>query len=136
MNKLILLIAALVVSLSSQASVVLVGNPAMADALSSRQAKALFLGKSKKLPGGGKVSLLELPKGDALRNEFHQKVTGKSEAQLQSYWSRLVFTGKAKPPKELASAALIKSVIANKKGSIGYIDESDVDASVKVLLKP
>jgi len=136
MNKLILLVTTLAVSLTSQASVVLVGNSAMADTLSNGQAKALFLGKKKNLPNGDKVVLLERPKGDVLREEFHQKVTGKSEAQLQSYWSRLVFTGKAKPPKELSSSALIKAAVANKKGHIGYIDESDVDASVKVLLKP
>lgn len=120
----------------SQAGVVLVGNPGSTDSLDMSTAKKLFLGKSKKLPNGQSVTLVELVKGNPVRAEFHQKVTGKTEAQLQSYWSRLVFTGKASPPEALASTALVKAKVASTPGAVGYLDESEVDGSVKVLLKP
>lgn len=129
-----LLAAILVQPLS--AAVVLVGNPAITDSLSVAQASALYLGKLNKLPNGTQVTLYELESGNPLRDEFHAKVTGKNEAQLQSYWSRLVFTGKATPPAKLANAELMKQTLAGQANAIGYLDESQVDASVKVLLKP
>jgi hypothetical protein len=47
----------------------------------------------------------------------------------------MVFTGKGTPPKEVADDAAVKSFVATTPGAVGYIDESKVDASVKVLLK-
>jgi len=63
-------------------------------------------------------------------------VTGKSDSQLQAYWSRLVFTGKGKPPKTIGSSALIKSQVASRANAIAYIDSSEVDDSVKVVFTP
>ena len=132
------LISALFLGVAVQASaaVVLVGNPAITDTLTKDQAAALYLGKTTKLPGGGAVVLFELESSDPLKGEFHEKVTGKSEAQLQSYWSRLIFTGKATPPAKLANADLVKSTVAATPNGVGYIDEAKVDGTVKVLLKP
>ncbi|MBQ1782055.1 MAG: phosphate ABC transporter substrate-binding protein [Gammaproteobacteria bacterium] len=120
----------------ADAGVVLVGNPAIGGTLTADQASALYLGKGNKLPNGSPAVVYELENGNALRVDFHDKVTGKSEAQLQSYWSRLVFTGKGSPPTQLANTGLMKSTIASTPNAVGYIDESEVDASVIVLLKP
>ncbi|RCU51798.1 MULTISPECIES: phosphate ABC transporter substrate-binding protein [Corallincola] len=122
-------------SFSAQSAVVLIGNPA-ADELSKSDAKKLFLGKMKSVPGGGKAVLVELQDGNPLRIEFHDKVTGKSESQLQSYWSRLIFTGKASAPAQMTSIDQVKQKVAANTGAVGYIDEADVDGTVKVLYKP
>ena len=139
MNKalcLLLSLASLALPLSTHAAVVLVGHPGIGGTITTAQASDLYLGKSNKLPNGNMAAVYELENGNPLRVEFHNKVTGKSEAQLQSYWSRLVFTGKANPPPQLANPALLKSTIASTPNAIGYLDEADVDASVIVLLKP
>ncbi|QFI40334.1 phosphate ABC transporter substrate-binding protein [Moritella marina ATCC 15381] len=120
----------------AQAGVVVIGNPSGPDALSKSQVSKLYLGKSKKLPNGSKASVLEQAKGSTVRDDFHGAITGKSDAQLQAYWSRLVFTGKGKPPKSLSSSALVKNSVASNINAIGYIDEADLDASVKVVFKP
>jgi hypothetical protein len=39
---------------------------------------------------------VDLPNGQ-VRDEFYLKLTGKNPAQIQAYWSRLVFTGRALP---------------------------------------
>ncbi|GGA68888.1 hypothetical protein GCM10011369_08140 [Neiella marina] len=121
---------------TSSAAVVMIGHPATADQLTKKQAQAIYLAKSKKLPGGMSVTVNELAAGDPIRTEFHDKVTGKSDAQLKSYWSRLVFTGKAAAPSEHSSAVAMKAAVAAKPGAVGYIDEADVDGSVVVLFKP
>lgn len=120
----------------AQAGVVVIGNPSGPDALSKSQVSKLYLGKSKKLPNGGKASVVEQAKGSAARDAFHAAITGKSDAQLQAYWSRLVFTGKGKPPKALGSSASVKNSVASNVNAIGYIDEADLDASVKVVFRP
>lgn len=130
LNKLIV-VAALALSTSANAAVVVVGNPSM-DALSAATVKKLYLGKAKSL----NIDVVDLADGDALKEEFHQKVTGKTEAQLQAYWAKRVFTGKGQPPKALPSADLVKNTVQTGNNIIGYIDESQVDSNVKVLLKP
>ena len=49
-------------------------------------------------------------------------------------WSKLVFTGKATPPKEYAGNAEVKKAAATDPKAIGYIDKSAVDDTVKVIL--
>ena len=50
-------------------------------------------------------------------------------------WARLVFTGKGLPPKELPTVAAVKLVVARDPKAIGYIEKSDVDATVKPVLR-
>jgi hypothetical protein len=45
-----------------------------------------------------------------------------------------VFTGQGQPPKEVADPASVKKAVAADPKTVGYIDKSDVDASVKVVL--
>ena len=129
-------LTAALISGVAQANVVVIANPAGPDALSKAQVSKLYLGKSKKLPNGVKAQVIEQVTGSAIRGEFHAGVTGKSDSQLQAYWSRLVFTGKGKPPKAIGSPALIRSQVASHANAIAYIDSSEVDDTVKVVFTP
>ena len=122
--------------LRAQAGVAVIANPTGPDALSKAQVAKLYLGKSKKLPNGSKAEVIEQAEISAIRAEFHAAVTGKSDSQLQAYWSRLIFTGKGKPPKTIGSSSLIKSQVASHPNAIAYIDEAEVDDSVKVVFRP
>ena len=66
---------------------------------------------------------------------FYQKVSGHDLSQVKATWSRLIFTGKAQPPKELADADAVKKAVASDIKAIGYIDKSQVDSTVKVVLE-
>ena len=114
---------------------VVVGAKSPAAALTAEQAAGLFLGKSDQLPGVGTALLLDQAEGSAVRELFYTKVAGKSGSQVKAAWSRLVFSGKATPPKELGSSAEVKKMVASNANAIGYIEKSAVDASVKVLLE-
>jgi ABC-type phosphate transport system substrate-binding protein len=113
---------------------VVVGAKSAAAALTAEQAAGLFLGKTDQLPGVGTALLLDQAEGSAVRELFYTKVAGKSGSQVKAAWSRLVFSGKATPPKELASSAEVKKMVAANPNAIGYIEKSAVDGSVKVLL--
>ena len=76
----------------------------------------------------------EAEESPAAREHFYSKPTGKSSAQVKAAWSRLVFSGKGTPPKELGSSADVKKFVAANADAIGYIEKSAVDGSVKVVL--
>ncbi|WP_417502188.1 phosphate ABC transporter substrate-binding protein [Marinobacter sp.] len=137
MKKLSLIFAAsLLVSPLALADVVIIGNPAGPDSLTDNLVRDLYLNRSNALPDGQKATPFELPEGSPLRAQFHDKITGRNDAQLKAFWSKQVFTGRGQPPAEAASPAAMKAQVASTPGSIGYIDEADVDSSVKVILKP
>ena len=69
-----------------------------------------------------------------LYEQFYTKVTGKTGAQVKAAWSRLVFSGKGTPPKELGSSAEVKKFVAANADGIGYIEKSALDGSVKAVL--
>jgi len=116
------------------AQVAVVVNPKSPLAsMTADQVSGIFLGKSNTLPSGGTAVPTDLPDSMPARELFYTKVTGKSTAQVKAAWSRLVFSGKATPPKELGSSAEVKKFVASNPDAIGYIEKSAVDSSVKVV---
>ncbi|WOT04564.1 phosphate ABC transporter substrate-binding protein [Shewanella youngdeokensis] len=129
-----LLVGLAILSFNSLAGVVVIGNPQGVDSLTLNEVKKLYLGKSTQV-NGAKVVLVELPEGAADRVAFHGLTTGRNDAQLQSNWSRLVFTGKANAPVIEADAAAVINKVKSTSNAVGYVDEANVTADVKVLLK-
>jgi ABC-type phosphate transport system substrate-binding protein len=126
--KAALLVAAAMGVAAAHAEVVVVVHPQNAAAsMTADQVADVFLGKSTAL------SPVDLPESSAVRGEFYQKVTGKDGAQVKAVWTRLIFTGKATPPKEVGSSADVKKAVAGDPKAIGYIEKSAVDSSVKVV---
>lgn len=112
---------------------VVVGPKSPVATLTADQVSSIFLGKSNTFPSGGTALPTDLPDSSATHDLFYTKVTGKNSAQVKAAWSRLVFSGKATPPKELATAADVKKFVASNPDAIGYIEKSAVDSSVKVV---
>ena len=119
----------------AQAQVAVIVNPKSATAsMTADQVAGIFLGKTNTLPSGATAAPADLPESAAARDAFYSKVTGKQSAQVKAAWSRIVFSGKGTPPKELGSAADVKKFVASNPDAIGYIEKSAVDGSVKVVL--
>ena len=120
--------AALLLTLPAMAEVVVVGNPKAAEAsMTKDQIAQFFLGKSTSM------TPIDQPESAPIRAEFYKKVTDKDASQVKSLWSKLVFTGKATMPKEVADSAAVKKAVAADPKAIGYIEKTAVDPSVKVL---
>lgn len=130
----LLLAASFLIANAGMAQVaVVVGAKSAATVLTREQAAALFLGKSTQLPGAGIPVLIDLPESVEARQIFYAKVTEKTPAQVKAVWSRLVFSGKGSPPKEVANSAEVKKLVNTNPDALGYIEKSAVDATVKVL---
>jgi ABC-type phosphate transport system substrate-binding protein len=112
---------------------IVAGAKSPATVLTRDQAAALFLGKSTQLPGAGIPVLIDQLESVDARQIFYTKVTEKTPAQVKAVWSRLVFSGKGSPPKEVANSADVKKLVNANPDAIGYIEKSAIDSSVKVL---
>jgi len=108
------------------ADIVVIGHPSAA-ALTKDQVSDVFLGKNPSL------TVVDMSESLPIRADFYKQATGRDAAQVKAAWSRLVFSGKAQPPKEVADAAAMKKAIAADPKAIGYVEKSAVDGTVKVV---
>ncbi|MES2350818.1 MAG: phosphate ABC transporter substrate-binding protein [Pseudomonadota bacterium] len=102
--------------------------------LRPEQVVDIFLAQTGRFPGGDEAVALDLPLGSPLRDEFYSRVAARSPALMKAYWTKMVFTGRGQPPRELASSAAVRRMVADNPSMIGYIDRSALDASVKAVL--
>ncbi|MES2321370.1 MAG: hypothetical protein V4633_03820 [Pseudomonadota bacterium] len=110
------------------AELVIIVNP-------SNPATRMFPSQAAQFFLGGSVMFVpvEQAENSPVRAEFYKKVLEKEPAQVQAIWSKIVFTGKGKPPKEFKSSAEVKKAVSENLNSIGYIEKSAVDDTVKVI---
>lgn len=111
----------------AQAEVAVIVNPGAAKAPSQAEVANIFLGKDKSMKGYDQAGW------NATKEAFYTKVTSKNEAQLKSYWSGLVFTGKGQPLPSVGGDADVVAKVAGEADAIGYVDAAAVNDSVKVL---
>jgi len=79
--------------------------------------------------------VLTLKDGTPETEVFRQSALKKSNSQFKSYWSKLAFTGKGTPPKEVNSAADMINAVKADASAIGFIDSAAVTGDVKVVAK-
>jgi ABC-type phosphate transport system substrate-binding protein len=101
--------------------------------LTDAQLTDIFLGKVSRFPNGARAVPIDQPEGSIARDEFYAKFAGKSAAQIKAFWSKIIFTGRGQPPKEVADSIEMKKRISENLAAIGYIDRSLVDDSVRVV---
>src|SRR5690606_5537624 len=111
------------------AETAIVVNPANQDAVSLDVVERIFTGKTKTFPSGAAATPLNQPEASSLREAFETSVLKKNASQMKAYWSKLIFTGKGNPRADMDAAA-VKAKVASVASAIGYIDASEVDASV------
>lgn len=122
---------------AAQADVVVVVSARSAvSTLTKDQVSDIFLGKAATFPQGGQAVPIDLAPGAENRETFYTKVTGRTAVQLKSYWAKQSFSGKGTAPKAVAGDDEVKKLIAANPNTIGYIDKSRVDATVKAVFEP
>ncbi len=102
--------------------------------LDTQNVRKLFLGERKSFPNGQHAVPFNHSIGSPDRKEFFSLVLGMPESAHKRHWKRKIAVGAGNSPAELSSYAAVLKSIATTPGSIGYIDASKVDDSVKVLL--
>ena len=117
---------------ASYGGIAIIVNPANSHTLTDDELKKAFLGKLKKFPDGSSMVVVNQKTGD-IRDTFEMSVIKKRPRQVKAYWSKMVFSGKARPPIELEDDDDIIAFVAKESGAIGYIDETNINKSVRVI---
>ena len=102
-------------------------------ALNASQVADIFLGKTSHFPDGSQAVPIDQVEDSPARDKFYAAYTGKSPAQVKAHWSKIIFTGRGQPPRQASTSAEARKIVAENPHAIGYIDNSAVDRSVRVL---
>ncbi|QBE61619.1 phosphate ABC transporter substrate-binding protein [Pseudoduganella lutea] len=125
----------LVGSASAADLVVIVSARAPVTALSAEQVADIFLSEANRFPDGSEAVAVDQQTGTPVRDEFYGKVARRSPALMKAYWTKLIFTGRGQPPREVAGNAAVRKLVADNPGMIGYIERSALDPSVRAILQ-
>ncbi|MEN3274973.1 MAG: hypothetical protein V7631_763 [Massilia sp.] len=114
--------------------VVIVSARSTVEALRPDQVAAIFLGQSARYPNGTVASPIDQRIGSGARDGFYLRLAGKTRALLKAHWSKMVFTGRAQPPRELPDSEAVRKAVADDPAAIGYIEREALDPSVRQVL--
>jgi ABC-type phosphate transport system substrate-binding protein len=129
-----ILLAACAAVAQADELVVVVSARSPIEALRADQVAAIFLGQAPRFPNGAVATALDQPIGSPERDGFYLRLAGKTPALLKAHWSKMVFTGRGQPPRELPGSAAVRKAVAEDPGLIGYIERAALDPSVRQVL--
>lgn len=130
---LILLLAAPGLDASDSEVVAVVSAQHSEVELTMEEVVDLFLGHAQRYPDGRRAIPVDQSENSPQRSEFYSRHAGMTPAQLKRHWSRLIFTGRGRPPEQVGDANAVKARLAQDPNAIGYIDRDMVDESVIVV---
>jgi ABC-type phosphate transport system substrate-binding protein len=104
--------------------------------LSKSQIVDVFLGKRTRYPDGTLAVPIDQTEGTTAREEFYSRLAAMSAAQLKAFWSKIIFTGRGRPPLAVATSLETKKLLLATPNAIAYIDQSMVDSSLRVVFAP
>ncbi|MEX1222393.1 MAG: phosphate ABC transporter substrate-binding protein [Idiomarina sp.] len=134
MSKLLSAFILILLTFQAQAGTSVIVHPSNSFSLTADDVTRLFTGRSKTFPDGRTAVPVNLTEAVAVRAAFDEKVLGRSSSQIKAHWSKLLFTGKGTPPKEVDSDQEVIDLVKSNPNIIGYISSENATGDVKVLL--
>lgn len=113
--------------------VVIVNKQNPTTSLSHRELVDLFMGRTLYFADGSLALRLDQAPESRIREQFYRGLVDKSVAEVNAYWARLLFTGRASPPSPVGDSTTILKTVRANSNAIGYIDRRDLDDTVKVV---
>jgi ABC-type phosphate transport system substrate-binding protein len=103
------------------ADVVIICHKGVTDsALSQKDIRDIYLGKKIDWTNGKKIVFVMLKEGPIM-DAFLEKYVEKSAAQFESYWRKLLFSGKGILPPSMDDEAKMIDFVSKTEGAIGYV---------------
>ena len=113
--------------------VVVVNATSGVELLSHNEVVNIFLGRFRQFSSGLAAQPIDLPIAHPSRADFYRLLVGKSPAEINSYWARLVFSGRTLPPVQTARFEEVIPAIQNTPGGISYMERSKVGGRLKIV---
>lgn len=103
-------------------------------ALTQKEAVDLFMGRSRAFANGDFALIFDLPRDNPRRAAFYQALTGMSVAQVNSYWSRLMFSGQSVPPQSLPDETAMASILRRNPSALGWLSKEPTEPGLRTVL--
>jgi ABC-type phosphate transport system substrate-binding protein len=116
------------------AEVAVIVNKNNANAVDKTLLVEIYTGRTKLWKSGDAITSYDLAEDSPVRASFCQNLLGKSVGNMKAVAAQNLFSGKAVPPKQVASDEDVKKAVSASKSAIGYIKASSADDSVRVIL--
>ncbi len=120
---------------TSGVTVVIINSSNPTEGLPRQSVRKLFLKKIKKWDGWNQSVLpVDQRSNSEQRHQFTDVVHRMRVRSVKEYWTRMIFSGRGAPPKELGSDLAVIAFVAKNPGAIGYVSaDTPLDARVKTL---
>lgn len=126
----------LLMPFTAEAETLVVVNPENSvSGLTREQIVDIYMGRRQYFPGGGVAQPFDLPSDSRVKADFYRRLVDRSIPQINAYWARLQFSGRATPPRTLDSAQTVLKMLLHNREAIAYIDSNELDNKVKVVYR-
>jgi len=120
-------------SLQAAAVEIIVNRDVAGTRLAQASARALFGMRLTKWPDGRPVQVFVLPDGHPVHAALCKEQLNLYPYQLRQSWDRLVYSGMAQAPIEVATEEEMISRVATTPGALGYVRKVKPNDPVKIL---
>lgn len=121
---------------TASAELVVVANPKSGiERMTREEVVYVFMGRWRQLPSGLPATPVDSPLESSEQEAFYRQLVNKGAADIKAYWSRLMFTGTARPPIATHSRDEQMKILASTPGAISYLERSMVDSRVKIVFE-
>jgi len=103
--------------------------------MTSEEVSALYLARARTFPSGEFALVFDQPRDSALRQQFFKLVANMAIGQVNTYWSRLMFSGQEMPPQPLPNEQAVIDIVRRNPGAIGYVSTPPKDPGLRIVLQ-
>lgn len=103
--------------------------------MSAEEVAALYLARSRTFSSGEFALVFDHPRDSALRKRFFKLVANMEIGQVNTYWSRLMFSGQEMPPQPLPGEQAVIDIVRRNPGAIGYVSAPPKESNLRVVLQ-
>jgi ABC-type phosphate transport system substrate-binding protein len=125
--------AASIVSSNELVLVVHKDNPT--STLSRSQLIDLYMGRYVAFPNGERAVPVDIEDDLQTREKFYDYLVGIPLARVNAYWSKVKFSGRARPPTQKKDEKAILNFVMKTENAIAYVHESSVTDDVKIVYR-
>lgn len=111
--------------------VVIVNKNSSLNKLTRKEVVDVFLGRKRT----DAILPMDFPIDAVERDQFYSRLTGKSSSEMNSYWARLKFTGRATPPTLMKSRTEAEKMLNDNLNAVTYMFRKNINSSLKVIFE-
>jgi ABC-type phosphate transport system substrate-binding protein len=103
--------------------------------LTKREVINIYLGRYRRLDTGSTAEPIDLSSKTDTKALFYRLLVDKNLAEINAYWSRLVFSGKTRPPQQVDNVDKVLEIVGNNRNALGYINRAAVNSQVIIVFE-